>query len=168
MDAFSQYAAAEQVSRWRPVLIAVLIIVVVGVLTYVFSRGESAPANLPPATPAYASSVQVGDLHLSSAENFVGGRVTYLEGKATNTGDKTVTGAQIETIFRNSLGEVVDKQTQALRVAASPLGHPDWVALSVAPLAPGKSANFRLTFEHISADWNQGYPEMKFVNVETK
>ncbi len=167
MGGFSQYAGEENGARWRPVVIALAVIVAVGAVIYMLSRGQStAPATTAP--PPYADRLQTSDLHLSTAENFVGGRVTYLGGKLTNTGDQTVTGAELEVIFRNTLGEVVDRQTQPVRVQAAPLGNPDWVALSVAPLAPGKDAEFRLTFEHISADWNQGYPELRFVSVTTK
>ena len=79
-----------------------------------------------------------------------------------------VTGAVVESIFRNDLGEIVDRQAQPLRISAAPLGNPDWVPLSAAPLAPGQTAEFRLTFEHISADWNMGYPELRFLQIETR
>ena len=169
MGGFSQYARSpEETPRWRPIVIAMVMIVVVGGLVYTAGRRMVKPAVTQNVPPAYASSLSLGDLHLSTAENFAGGHVTYLEGKLTNHGDETVTSAQMEIIFRNDIGEVVDKQTEALLIAASPLGNPDWVALSVAPLGPGKVANFRLTFEHISTDWNQGYPEMRFVSMQTR
>lgn len=166
MGGFSQYQPKQE-NRWRPILIAVGIIVVVVAAIWFFSRGHtSAPAQA--GIVPYAESLQTGDLHLSTAQNFMGGQVTYLQGKVANVGAKTVTAAEVQATFRNSLGEVVDKQTQPLRVSASPLGHPDWVALSTAPLVPNKVAEFRLTFEHISADWNMGFPELRFVSVQTQ
>ena len=168
MGGFSQYTQPEDTPRWRPALIAGIVAVIVIAMIYALSRHDTSVASPPTAAPAYASSLRIGDLHLSTAENFVGGSVTYLDGKIVNDGSKIVTAAQVEVIFRNALGETVDRQTQALRIEAAPLGHPDWVALNVAPLAPGQIANFRLTFEHISADWNQGYPEITFVGIETK
>ncbi len=167
MGGFSQYAEEQGGTRWRPIVIAVAIVAIIGAVIWMMSRDQSAtPAAAAP--PAYAGQLQTTDLHLSTAENFVGGRVTYLEGKIINAGDKTVTGADVEVVFRNTLGEIVDRQTQPLYVQAAPLGNPDWVALSMAPLGPGKTAEFRMTFEHISADWNQGYPELRFVSVTTK
>jgi hypothetical protein len=168
MGGFSQYGPNEESSRWRPLVIAAAVVVLVAALAYVLARGNPKNAPAQPSAPGYASSLQIGDLHLSAAENFVGGRVTYLDGKLTNAGGKTVVGAQAEVIFRNTLGEVVDRQTQPVRVEASPLGHRDWAVLNVAPLAPGKSAMFRFTFEHISADWNQGYPQIRFIEVQTR
>jgi hypothetical protein len=167
MGGFSQ-SGLEESSRWRPLVIAILVLVIAGVLAYVFARGNGKTVATRPTAPSYAGNLQIGDLHLSAAENFVGTRVTYLDGKLTNGGAKTLVGAQVEVVFRNTLGEVVDRQTQPMRVETSPLGHRDWVLLSLAPLAPGNNAAFRLTFEHISADWNQGYPQITFLDVEAK
>jgi hypothetical protein len=168
MGGFSQYTEPETSSSLRPVAIAAGLVIALIAGLLVFSRHSGRAANHTAAAPAYASSLQISDLHLSTAENFVGGNVTYLEGTIANRGAMTVTGAEVDVVFRNTLGEVVDEQTQPLRVAASPLGNPDWLALNAAPLAPAHSTSFRLTFEHISADWNQGYPEVKFVGIETK
>jgi len=168
MGGFSQYTQPEESPRWRPFAIAGAIILLVVAVIYAVGRGGGTHEPAPLALPVYASNLQIGDLHLSTSENFVGGRVTYLEGKVGNLGDKTVIGAQLEIVFRNTLGEIVDKQTQPMRVEAAPLGHTDWVSLTTAPLGPGKAAAFRLTFDHISSDWNQGYPEMRFVSVQTK
>ena len=168
MGGFSNYASPEESSRWRPFVIAAAVLIAAVAVVYVIARNR-APSNGKPAGPTpYASRLQVGDLHLSTAENFVGGRVTYIEGNLVNAGDKTVVGAQVKVIFRNNLGEIVDRQAPPLRVAASPLGHRDWVALNLAPLDPGKNVLFRFTFEHISADWNQGYPEIRFADVQTR
>jgi len=44
----------------------------------------------------------------------------------------------------------------------------DILDLRSAPLKPGASADFRLTIEgSISADWNQGYPEVRISSVST-
>jgi hypothetical protein len=167
MGAFTQYEQPRDASRWRPLLIAGIILVVVVAAIWALSRGRR-PAPAPSAETPYAASLQAGELRLSTAQNFVGAQVTYLEGTIANAGDKTVVATDVQAIFRNTLGEVVDQQTQPLRVAVAPLGHPDYVALATAPLAPNQVAHFRLTFEHISADWNRGYPELKFVGVQTK
>jgi hypothetical protein len=168
MGGFSQYNEPETTSNRRPILIALGAVVLVMILVFLFSHYGKPPVISTPVAPAYAANLEVSDLHMSTAENFVGSNVTYVEGKVTNRGDKVVIGADVETIFRNTLGEIVDKQPQPLSVEITVLGSPDWVALNAAPLAPGQVLNFRLTFEHISADWNQGYPEVRFVSLQTK
>lgn len=166
MGGFSQYTQPEERRSKFPFIVgAAVIVVIVGVVLALNRGGTGTPS---PGLVVYAENLQLSDLHMSTAQNFVGGTVTYLEGKVANRGDKAVTGATVEAVFRNSLGETVDRQSQPLRVAAAPLGHPDWVALSTAPLYPNQSVEFRLTFEHISADWNQGFPELRFTAVTTR
>jgi hypothetical protein len=46
--------------------------------------------------------------------------------------------------------------------------YPDAVDLNASPLVPGQSKPFRLTFEHITADWNQQYPELQVTDVVVK
>ena len=42
------------------------------------------------------------------------------------------------------------------------------VDLNAAPLAPGKSEYFRLTFDSISAQWNHQYPTITLTDVTVK
>jgi hypothetical protein len=38
----------------------------------------------------------------------------------------------------------------------------------MSPLAPGQGKPFRLTFEHISSDWNHAYPDLQVTDVSLK
>jgi len=108
---------------------------------------------------------------MSSAENFVGATVTYLDGKITNSGDRIATRAVVEATFMNSLGQVVQRETLPMHVLTTSTSggiYTDVVDLSATPLAPGQSRPFRLTLEHISADWNHAAPGLKVVDVATK
>jgi hypothetical protein len=42
------------------------------------------------------------------------------------------------------------------------------VDLAAAPLAPGQSESFRLTFDSISAQWNHQYPDITITDVSVK
>lgn len=158
----------EQESHSRPVIIAVVMILVVGVVLWLYSRGAKKAPTGPVPEATYASNLVISDLHLATAQNFVGGEVTYLEGKIANTGSSTVTAAQVQCIFRNSLGEVVDQPVVPLQVEAATLGQTEFVPLSRAPVSPNQQRPFRLTFEHISGDWNMGFPELRIVSATTK
>ncbi len=157
----------EEGRRWLPLAIGAAIIVVVVAAILIF--GRSAPPPTGPTIDPYAENLRISDLHLSTAANFVGASVTYFDGKITNTGNKTVTGATVLAIFRNSLGEVVQRETLPLMLYHTGIqGIPDVAPLSAAPLTPNQTRDFRLTFEHISADWNQGYPELQFTRISTR
>lgn len=164
---FSQPQVEEAGGRWVPVAIGAAIVVAAIIALLIFGRPAAKPAL--PAVAPYAEDLRIGDLKLSAAENFVGGSVNYLDGKITNAGPKTVTGASVESIFRNSMGEVVQRETQPLMLYHTGLaGFPDLAPLSAAPLTPNQTRDFRLTYEHISADWDHGYPELRFVRITTK
>lgn len=151
----------------------VIILAVIGTLIFrsrssptrmVVRQAVSAPA---PADP-YAANLAISDVVMSAAENFVGGTATYVEGKVSNNGSKTVTGASVEITFKNSLDQVVQREAQPLMVIQAREPAIDVAALNVAPLAPGQSREFRLTFEHVSADWNRNYPELRITTISTK
>jgi hypothetical protein len=166
-DIFSQPHVEEEGRRWLPVTLGAVIIVVAVAALLIFGRPARQPA--PAAVDPYGDYLRISDLKLSAATNFVGASVSYLDGKITNVGDKAVTGVTVETVFRNSLGEIVQRETLPLVLYHTGLaGFPDVAPLSAAPLTPNQARDFRLTFEHISADWDQGYPELRFVRIQTQ
>lgn len=152
---------------WVPVAIGAGVIVLAIAAIFIFGRPKAPPP--PPAIAPYSENLQIGDLKLSAAENFVGGSVSYLDGKIANVGKEIVTGITVEAVFRNSMGEIVQRESLPLMLNHTGMaGFPDVAPLSAVPLTPNTTRDFRLTFEHISADWNQGYPELRFTHVTTR
>jgi hypothetical protein len=162
---FSPTPTGDSPGPWRAIVAGVAVVaIVVGLLVWLGGGKRSASQAPNP----YAEKLQVSNVKMAAAQNFVGGTVTYVEGRITNTGDKTVTGAVAEVIFRNSLGEVVQKEQIPIRVLVWQGPDRDIFDLRSAPLKPGTNADFRLTIEgSISADWNQGYPEVRIASVST-
>ena len=161
----SPLSAREHDSNLRPILLGVaLVIIVVGAIA-LLTRGNPRGAAAP---HPYASNVRLSDLKMSAAENFVGASVTYIDGNVTNAGDKTVTHAIVHVAFKNSMGETAQAEDVPLHVLQTSGPYPDAVDLSLSPLAPGQSKPFRLTFEHISSDWNQAYPDLQVTDVAVK
>ena len=130
--------------------------------------GRSARSSATAAIDPYVKNLQLSDFKLSQAENFVGGNVTYLEGKVSNAGNKTVTGAQIRVIFKNSLDEVSQSETLPLMVITARQPYIDTADLRSQPLKPGDAREFRLTFEHVTADWNGALPDVSVQSVTTQ
>ena len=167
MGSLYQPAPAQEERSHRPLVVAAIFIVVVAAAIWFFARREP-PQLAQPGIDPYAENLVITDLHLAQAQNFVGGQVTYLEGTINNVGQRAVTAAAVQTIFRNSLGQIVDEPIQPLRIQQATVQGADFVALSSSPLTPNAAREFRLTFEHISADWNQGMPELRIVKTELK
>jgi hypothetical protein len=160
-----QTPAQESGGRWIGVLVAVVVIGAVIAAVVFFSKSPP-PQGRQPLDP-YAESLQVGALKLSIAQNFVGASIHYVDGKIANVGGSTVNGIRVEVIFRDSLGQIVLRDTQNLMLLTEPVGDlpADLVSLKDHPLEPNEVATFRLTFEHLPADWNRGFPELRFVHV---
>ena len=155
----------ERDSNLRPILFGVaLVVLVVGVIA-LLTRGSPKGATAP---HPYAANLKLSDLKMSAAENFVGTSVTYIDGTVTNIGDKTVTHAVVHVIFKNALGEVAQAEDVPLHVLQTTGPYPDAVDFGLSPLAPGQGKAFRLTFEHISSDWNQAYPDLQMTDVSVK
>ena len=152
--------------RWRIFAIGLALVLVFAGTGLFLIRGDHAPE--PTAPDAYAARVQISDIKMSSAENLVGGAVTYIEGAITNHGDKTVTDARVEATFLSTMNDVAQKEQTGLHIIRNNGVYDDAVEFSNAPLGPGQSARFRLAFEHISAQWNQSPPDIRVLRVATK
>ena len=152
-------------SNWRPILAGVAVVIVLMALIAWFMRSQP-KGNAGP--PPYAANVKFSDLKMSQAQNFVGATVTYIEGTVTNAGDKIVTHVLVHVMFQDSMGEVAQLEDVPLHVQQATGPYVDAVDLTASPLAPGQSKPFRLTFEHVSANWNQAYPQLTVTGVTIK
>ena len=158
---------AEDRRNWTPLAIGAGVIVLAAIVGFILSRTRPQQTG-PVPEDAYAANLKVMDVHASEAKNFAGVSVYYLEGQIANVGPKSISGATVEAVFRNALGQVVDRQTQALTIIVKRPGYDDSVSLAQHPLTPNMQDEFRLTFDHISADWNQGVPELRFIKITTQ
>jgi hypothetical protein len=157
--------AEERETNWRAIGVGVGVVVVIVLVLFLISRTEQkAPTEPPP----YSANIKFSDLKMSAAENFVGATVSYIDGTVANTGSQTVTHVVAEVTFRDSMGQLAQRETVPLRVLQTNGPYPDAVDLTVSPLAAGQSKPFRLTFESISTQWNHEYPELKVVDVTVK
>ena len=166
-DIFSPAQPKPQERNWTPFIAGLVAIIFVIAAIEVISRNKSHTTTQP---NPYAAKLQLSSPKMSAAENYVGGTVTYLDVNITNTGDQALVGAAMKLVFRNTLNEVVQTETVPLHVLVENQmgGYPDLVDLSRLPIGPGQTRTVRLTLEHISADWNQNYPEMQLTDLKLK
>ncbi|HUI84914.1 MAG TPA: hypothetical protein VL240_11860 [Candidatus Binatia bacterium] len=166
-DLFTPARQETQQRNWTPFVIGLVAVLVVVSIIVVLTRNKGqATAETNP----YAAKLQISNAKVSAAENYVGGTVTYLDANIANTGDKALVGADMKLVFRNTLNQIVQKETLLLHVLVENQmgGYPDLVDMSRSPIGPGQTRTVRMTLEHISADWNQAPPEMQLVNLKLK
>lgn len=159
-------AAEERDSSRLIILIAVAgVIVVTLAIAFLLREPPKAAKTVSP----YAANLKFSDFKMSAAENFVGSTVSYIDGTVTNSGDKTVTHLVVEVVFKDDVGQMAqDEPDVPLRVLRTTGPYPEAVDLSISPLGAGQSLAFRLTFDHISAQWNRQYPEIRITDVVAK
>ena len=143
-------------------MVGAALVVVVVVLLVIF--GRSSASNSSTLDP-YLAQLQLSNLHMATAESFAGGSVTYIQGTITNAGDKKVSDARVQVLFKNSLDEIAQKETLAVMVVLPNTPYTDYGPLTQAPLAPGKSSDFRLTLEHVTADWDGQVPQLRIISA---
>jgi hypothetical protein len=166
-SAFEPAPSPDQKRNWIPVFVGVAAVVVAVGAILLFLRPKSQAGAGP---NPYADQLKISNIKLSAAENYMGGTVTYLDFNITNTGDQALVGADVHAEFKNTLGEIVQKETLPLRVLVENqlAGYPDLVDMSRAPIAPGQTKPVRITLEHISDDWDRSYPALQLVNLKLK
>ena len=160
---FSPQAEQSEPRNWVPMAIGGVFVVVLIAAVVILTRAGK-PANSGSADPNLAK-LQISSLHMATAQNFAGGSVTYIEGKLTNGTDRKVTGASIQVLFKNSLGEITQKDTLPVTVLLPNVPYIDYGLIDRAPLAAGQTRDFRLTLEHVTADWDGQAPTVKVVSI---
>jgi hypothetical protein len=158
---------AEERDSSRLIIVVAVAGVIAVMLAIAFLLRE--PPKAAKTIPSYAANVKLSDFKMSAAENFVGSTVSYIDGTVTNSGDKTVSRVVVDVVFKDEVGQLAqDEPDVPLRVLQTSGPYPDAVDLSLSPLGPGQNQLFRLTFDHISAQWNRQYPEIKVTDVAVK
>jgi hypothetical protein len=156
--------AQEPDTSRRLIVVAIAVLLALAlIVAWVLRQPPKAAPQIPP----YAADLNISGLKMSQAQNFVGATVTYIDGTLANAGNKTVTRAVVRVTFRDSYGQVAQIEDVSIRILQTSGPYPDAVDLAASPLAASQSKPFRLIFEHISDQWNQGYPELKIVDVTT-
>jgi hypothetical protein len=103
---------------------------------------------------AYAAKLQLGNFAMSEAENFLHQEVKYLDGDIRNAGDRTLTGIEVIVEFQDDMKQI------ALRESRRALGGPS------AALAPGGTAHFQVSFDHVPPAWNMQMPTVQVSGLQ--
>ncbi len=162
---------APRERNWIPLAVAAgTVIAAVVLLIVVFQHGkteiEVTPINAPLAP--YAANLPISNLSMSQAANFIGNKLTYLDGHIVNKGNRTVTGITVQVLFRNFSGEVAQNETQPLKLIRTREPYVDVESVSADPLRPGQGHDFRLIFDTVASTWNYSMPEVRIVHVDIK
>jgi hypothetical protein len=147
---------------------ALVVIVLVGALVYIGrKKPPAAPSTLQP-PDAYAASLPLSQFAMSESTNLSGGKLTYLDGHVTNSGNRTVTGITVQVVFQND--EAMPPQIDTVPLTLIRMKEPyiDTEPVSADPIKPGDDREFRLTFETVPENWNTQMPEVRLIQTDLK
>ena len=115
-------------------------------------RPLAVPAPLTREAAAYIRSgfLPIQDVEMQAHESYLKQQVVEITGKIHNTGDRTVSGAQIYCVFLDAYGQVVLRER---------------VVIVRQKLEPGQTQPFRLAFDNIPEGWNQAMPTIVIASI---
>jgi Protein of unknown function (DUF2393) len=164
--------------NWLPLAIAAGVVILIAAAVILSLELRHKPALATPISAAldpYSANLPISGLALSDSTNLAGGKVTYLDGRIANTGNRTVSAITVQVLFYDSAkavtkngatqNEVTQNETQPLRLIRTRDPYIDVEPVSAAPLHPGDSREFRLIFDTVSRDWNGAFPEIRILHV---
>lgn len=114
------------------------------------SRPAPKEASLTPEGKAYVNYLQLSDVTMHATESYSKQVVTEIEGKVTNTGNRTVDFANVACVFYDSIGQMVLREE---------------VTIVKRELRPGETRSFRLPFDDIPESWNNRMPTMVIARI---
>ena len=159
----------QEKASWTPWIVAAAVVVLgIGIWAVVGRHSAPPPQNvgtgMAPADP-YATNLTIGGLQMSEADSFAGGKVTYIDGQITNSGQKTLNAVTVQVGFKNDLGEYAQRISVPLSLIRTREPYVDTQPVSAAPIQPGQERDFRLIFDTVPPDWNMQYPDLRVINV---
>jgi hypothetical protein len=166
MDTLGQPATTEERDSSRMIIMIAVVVVIGGALAAALLLRQ--PPRTVKAPSPYIAKIKLSDFKMSAAENFIGATVSYIDGTVANTGDQTVTHIMVQVNFEDSMGQLAQREELPLRIVRPNGAYSEPVDLNVAPLAPGQTQPFRLTFDAISTQWNHQYPDLTITDVTVK
>jgi hypothetical protein len=120
------------------------------------SRSSQAGQNALEAE-AYKSKIEVSKVGLAKGENYLGSDVFYVEGSLKNIGNRVVQRVEITFLFKDSLKQVVLKESRKALEYKGTRG-----------LEADKSTRFQVAFDHLPKEWNYVVPDLEVSQVTLK
>lgn len=103
---------------------------------------------------AYVQNLDLSDVKMQAAENFMQQQVVEISGKITNKGNRPLDSVDVYCLFYGVNGRMVHRERVPI------------VRASGKPLAPNETRSFRLPFDALPAEWNQAVPHLVVAQIK--
>ena len=149
-------ASEKKKASYVPIIIGAIALVVLIAAYFYLRSGPPQPDNSPASSEAkaYVGNLDLSDVTMKAAENFMQQRVVEVEGKITNKGDRTLDSVDVYCIFYGMDNREVHREKVPIVRATSK------------PFLPQQTRDFRLPFDTLPADWNQAMPRLVVAQIK--
>jgi hypothetical protein len=149
-------ATNRQKVSYVPIAIgAVAVLLLAGVLFYLNSSRSTTLSEEASATAkAYVKYLDLSDVRMQAAENFMQQQVVEIGGKITNKGQRRLGRVDVYCLFYSVDGRMIHRERVPIVKAKGP------------PLGPNETQNFRLPFDTLPSEWNQAMPKLVIAEIE--
>ena len=112
------------------------------------------PGPMSQAEQMSVGKVQVENMTMQRAENFLHQEVTILDFDLSYAGEQSITGLTATFEFFDDLHQVVLRETRSVLAPPS------------APLGTGQRRTFTIAFDRVPASWNRQQPSMRVAHLQ--
>ena len=102
---------------------------------------------------AYVKNLELSDVKMQAAENFMQQQVVEVGGKITNKGNRPLSSIDVFCLFYSVDGRMIHRE----RVSV--------VRAKTKPLQPEETRSFRLPFDSLPSEWNQAMPHLVVAQI---
>jgi hypothetical protein len=141
--------------------LVIVLLVAGGIVLLTRAVHVATPAAIPtmpfgPQEQAYATRIQLNDIHLARSSNLLNQQFTYVSGTLVNNGDRVVTGVTLAVDFLDSDNKVALHDSEPV------------INYSDQPVQAGTSHDFTMTIEKYPDTWNQQMPALHITGLNLK
>lgn len=142
-----------------PLAIVILLVVILGAagFWYLDAKAKQPPPGPPPLTAearTYTRYLALSGVEMQAHTSYLNQQVVEITGNIQNTGDRKLDVVEINCIFYDPYGKVVQRERVPI------------VSHKMGGLAPGETKSFRLPFDTIPEEWNQATPQLVIAQIK--
>jgi hypothetical protein len=139
-----------------PILIgAISLVILLAAYLYLNGEGSSGAAEQQASAEAktYVANLELSDVKMQAAENFMQQQVVEVAGNITNKGGRALNSVDVYCLFYGVDNRMIHRERVPI------------VRSSSKPLAPNETRAFRLPFDSLPTGWNQAMPHLVVAQI---
>lgn len=118
------------------------------------STHQPRPLELTAEAKQYVHNLKLSEVQMKANESYMKQLVVEIDGKITNTGDRTVKVVDLHCVFYDAYGQLVLRERVPI------------VNARMGALKPGEMKPFRLPFDTVPESWNHQMPSLVIAGIQ--